>query len=173
MSILEDAILFAIEAHKNVYRKFDRTAYIRHPLAVMGIMTSYTDDLSVLAAAVLHDTVEDCADVTLEIIHDRFGEVTASTVFYATEKATKKDGNRKIRKEIDKVHYSSGTTHSQNLKVADMLDNIPGIVLCDPHFAPMYLDEKASLIKVLTKANPIIIARAELLIKNMYTILEK
>ena len=173
MSIIEEALLFAIEAHKDVHRKFDGTAYIKHPLAVMGIMTEYTQDKQILAACILHDTVEDCEDVTLEVIHDRFGEVVASTVFYATEKATKADGPRKVRKEIDKIHYCNGTKHSQNLKVADMLDNIPGIVLCDPKFAPTYLEEKRSLLWSLTKADADVRAKAEHLINQMYLILEK
>ena len=173
MSIIEEALSFAIEAHKDVHRKFDGTAYIKHPLAVMGIMTEYTQDAQILAACILHDTVEDCEDITLDIIHDRFGEVVASTVFYATEKATKADGSRKVRKEIDRQHYCNGTKHSQNLKVADMLDNIPGIVLCDPKFTPIYLEEKRQLLWSLTKADADLRAKAEYLINQMYLILEK
>lgn len=171
MSLLEDALLFAIDAHKKQFRKFDQTAYIKHPMSVMGIMTEYTDDEAVLAACLLHDTVEDIDDITLETMHDTFGERVASIVFYVTEKSTKADGNRKVRKQIDKEHYSRGTIDSQNVKVADMLDNIPGIVLCDPEFAVVYLREKTELLESLVKADPELRSKARRLIKQMYTVL--
>jgi len=174
MPLIEKAFQFAMEAHKGQFRKFGGTAYIQHPLAVMGILTEiYANNAEVLAAALLHDTVEDCKDITLEVIHERFGEVVASTVFYATEKATKEDGSRKVRKEIDRIHYCNGTAYSQDLKVADMLHNIQGIVLCDPVFAPTYLEEKRQLLWNLTKASAILRAKAETLINQMYLILEK
>jgi len=171
MLLVEKAMLFAIEAHKGTFRKFDGTAYIKHPFSVMGIMTEYSDDPAVLAACLLHDTVEDIDDITLETMHDTFGERVASNVFYVTEKATKADGSRRVRKEIDRIHYSKGTVDSQNIKVADMLDNIPGIVLCDPKFAPIYFEEKRQLLWSLTKAVPDIKAKAERLINQMYLIL--
>lgn len=153
MSLLNDAILFATEAHKGQFRKFDYTAFIRHPLSVMGIMSQYTDDPSALAASVLHDTVEDCDDITLEVIHERFGEIVAGYVFYVTEKSTKNDGNRKKRKEIDRIHYSVGTKISQEIKVADAIDNIPSMVLYNTEFSKLYIKEKLSLLYDLTKAN--------------------
>ena len=54
-----------------------------------------------------------------------------------------------------------------------MLDNIPGIVLCDPKFAPIYLEEKRQLLWSLTKADADLRAKAEYLINQMYLILEK
>ena len=151
--IIHEAFEFACEAHKDQVRKYDNTPYIRHPLAVMGIMTLVTNDPLILAAALLHDVVEDCEDVTLEILHERFGEIVASCVFYCTEKSKKTDGNRSVRKEIDRRHYSAGTEHSQNIKLADMIDNIPGIVFNDPIFGKSYVYEKMQLLGVLHKAN--------------------
>lgn len=173
MPLLEDAIQFAIEAHLGRYRKFDNTPYIRHPLAVMGILSDIYTSHEVLAAAVLHDTVEDIDDVSLEIIHERFGEVVAGYVFFATEKSTKKDGNRAIRKEIDRRHYSNGPKEAQDIKVADMLDNIPGFVLYDPIFSKMYINEKMQLLGVLHKADTSLKIKALNLISNMYLCLEK
>lgn len=153
MTIIHEVFEFACEAHKNQVRKYDNTPYIRHPLAVMGIMTLVTADPLVLSAALLHDTVEDCDDVTLEGIHERFGEIIAGYVFYCSEKSKKSDGNRTVRKEIDRRHYAYGTAHSQNIKIADMIDNIPGIVQYDMEFAKLYLYEKLQLVGVLHKAD--------------------
>lgn len=153
MSLLDEAILFAIEAHKEQKRKFDGTSYIRHPLSVMGIMSEINSDPAALAACALHDTVEDCADITLEVIHERFGEIVTGYVFYATEKSTKKDGSRHIRKQIDNEHYRKGLIVSQNIKVADAMDNVPSMFFFDKNFAIQYTKEKIDLLEVLDKAD--------------------
>ena len=151
--MIYEALRFAIEAHAGQIRKFDNTPYIKHPLAVMGMMTEITDDPELLSACLLHDTVEDCGDITLEVILERFGEVVASYVFYVSEKSLKTDGTRKVRKEIDRLHYSLGPKPSQNIKILDMIDNIPSMALYDPDFAKLYIEEKVNLLESLTKAD--------------------
>lgn len=167
MRFLEYSIMFAIEAHKGQVRKFDGTPYIRHPLAVMGMMTEFTDDPAVLSAAVLHDTVEDCEDITLEIIHENFGEIVAGYVFYATEKSIRNGMSRKERKEIDRIHYASGTEVSQNIKVLDMIDNIPSMFHVDKDFAHKYVQEKVALLYSLKKCNPILKDRTLAMIEKL------
>lgn len=165
--VINDAISFAIESHKDQERKFDGSAYIRHPLSVMGMMTEFTSDPLILAACVLHDTVEDCEDVTLEVIHERFGEVVAGYVFYATEKSKKTDGTRKVRKEIDKFHYSCGTSVSQDIKVLDMIDNIPSMFQVDSKFAIKYAEEKIALLNALNRCSPILKTRTFNMIEKL------
>lgn len=167
MRLLSDSIKFAVEAHSGQFRKFDSTPYIKHPLSVMGMMTELTDDQAILSACVLHDTVEDCADVTLEIIHERFGEIVAGYVFFVTEKSQKSDGVRKVRKEIDRLHYSLGSTESQNIKVLDMIDNIPSMVLFDPEFSKLYMKEKLELLETLAKADSTFKSKAFNLINRL------
>jgi len=166
MQLLSEAILFAVEAHKNQFRKYDNSAYIKHPLAVMGMMTEFTQNPKILAACVLHDTVEDCKDVTIEVIHERFGEEVAGFVYYSTEKSQKSDGNRGVRKEIDRRHYAKGPYVSQDIKGLDMIENIPSIVLFNKEFSITYMDEKIQLLGVLEKCNPIIKCRALSLIST-------
>ena len=151
--MINEALRFSIESHAGQIRKFDNTPYIKHPLAVMGMMTEISDDPEVLSACLLHDTVEDCKDITLEVIHERFGETVASYIFYVSEKSQKTDGNRKVRKEIDRIHYSLGSKVSQNIKILDMIDNIPSMALYDPEFAKLYIEEKLNLLESLTKAD--------------------
>lgn len=171
MSLLCEAIDFAIEAHKGKVRRFSNTAYIQHPLAVMGILTEFYDSEEVLAAAVLHDTVEDCEDITLEVIHERFAETVAGIVFYVTEISQKSDGNRAVRKAIDLRHYAAGPPESQDLKCADIIHNVPSIVQFDPEFAWVYLKEKEQLLNALEKCNPILKTRTYTLLYNMYNFL--
>lgn len=79
MTKTEKAILFALEAHDGVKRKGKDRPYILHPLEVLTIVGSLTEDEDVLAAAVLHDTVEDTA-VTIEDIEREFGVRVAELV---------------------------------------------------------------------------------------------
>ena len=82
-TILDRAICFAVEAHKGQKRK-DGTAFILHPLEDAAIVGTMTEDPEVLAAAVLHDTVEDTA-VTPEMILEQFGERVYELVMHETE----------------------------------------------------------------------------------------
>jgi len=78
-SILDKAINFATVAHKNTERRGKGVPYIVHPLEVVSIVASLTSDQEILAAAALHDTVEDTS-VTLEDIKREFGERVANIV---------------------------------------------------------------------------------------------
>ena len=84
MTIIERAIDFAVKAHEGTKRKGKETPYILHPIEVMTIVASMTNDEEVIAAAVLHDTVEDTA-VTKEDIVQTFGERIAALVMAESE----------------------------------------------------------------------------------------
>ncbi len=59
MTMIEKAIQYAVFAHGGTTRKGKERPYILHPVEVMTIVAGMTDDEEVIAAAVLHDTVED------------------------------------------------------------------------------------------------------------------
>lgn len=82
-TILDRAISFAVEAHKGQQRK-DGATFILHPLEDAAIVGTMTNDMEVIAAAVLHDTVED-TDVTPEQILERFGPRVYELVMHETE----------------------------------------------------------------------------------------
>ena len=84
MNLLEDAIRFAASAHAGQTRKLGNTPYIIHPMEVAAIIASMTDDVAVMAAGLLHDTVEDCG-VDPQTIRDRFGDRVAELVASETE----------------------------------------------------------------------------------------
>ena len=81
-TLLDRAIVFAVRAHAGTERRGKGFPYIVHPMEAVEIAATMTPDQEVLAAAVLHDTVED-TDVTIEQIRSEFGERVAS--FVATE----------------------------------------------------------------------------------------
>ena len=77
--LLDRAIIFAVKAHAGTERRGKGFPYIVHPMEAMEIVATITPDLELLAAAALHDTVED-TDVTVEQICQEFGERVASLV---------------------------------------------------------------------------------------------
>lgn len=78
-SILDRAIVFAVNAHQGTERRGKGFPYIVHPMEAVEIVATMTTDQELLAAAVLHDTVED-TDVTLDDIRCEFGERVAKLV---------------------------------------------------------------------------------------------
>ena len=78
-TILDRAIVFAVDAHQGTERRGKGFPYIVHPLEAVEIVATMTTDQELLAAAVLHDTVED-TNVTLDDIRREFGERVAKLV---------------------------------------------------------------------------------------------
>lgn len=78
-ALLDRAIVFALRAHAGTERRGKGFPYIVHPLEAVTIVATMTSDQELLAAAVLHDTVED-TDVTIDQIRAEFGDRIASLV---------------------------------------------------------------------------------------------
>ena len=87
--MIDKAIAFATKAHKGQLRKGTHLPYILHPMEVGMIVSRMTDDQEIIAAAVLHDTVEDCDGVSLELIQEEFGEKVARIVAAESEDKSK------------------------------------------------------------------------------------
>ena len=77
--LLDRAIIFAVKAHAGTERRGKGFPYIVHPMEAVEIVATITPDQELLAAAALHDTVED-TDVSVEQIRAEFGERIASLV---------------------------------------------------------------------------------------------
>ena len=77
--LLDRAIIFAVKAHHNTERRGKGFPYIVHPMEAVEIVATITPDQELLAAAALHDTVED-TDVTVEDIRREFGDRIADLV---------------------------------------------------------------------------------------------
>ncbi len=77
--LLDRAIIFAVQAHAGTERRGKGFPYIVHPLEAVEIVATMTPDQELLAAAALHDTVEDTS-VTIDQIRDEFGPRVASLV---------------------------------------------------------------------------------------------
>ena len=88
-AVLDRAIVFAVKAHSGTERRGKGYPYIVHPLEAVEIVATMTNDQELLAAAALHDTVED-TDVTVEQIREEFGDRVADLV--ASESDTFEEG---------------------------------------------------------------------------------
>lgn len=83
--LLDRAIKFAVNAHSGTERRGKGFPYIVHPMEAMEIVSTMTPNQELLAAAVLHDTVEDTG-VTIDQIREEFGDRIASIVDAESDK---------------------------------------------------------------------------------------
>jgi (p)ppGpp synthase/HD superfamily hydrolase len=156
MGDLEDrAKAFAATAHAAIdqRRKYTGEPYIEHPAAVVELVRSVPHDEEMLAAAWLHDTVEDTG-ITIDFIRERFGETVAHLVGELTDVSRPEDGNRAARKAKDLAHSATTSPEAKTIKLADLIDNSRSIVERDPKFAEVYLAEKRALLEVLREGDP-------------------
>ena len=84
MELVSQAIIFAVQAHDGMRRKKSDVPYILHPLEASVIVGTMSSDQNLIAAAVLHDVVED-TDITLDQIGEKFGERVKELVASETE----------------------------------------------------------------------------------------
>lgn len=148
------ALAFATAAHEAVKqkRKYTGASYIEHPIAVASIVQSVPHTREMLAAAYLHDVVEDTG-VTLQTIEDFFGPNVRELVYWLTDTSKPKDGNREKRKAIDRAHSAAAPPDAQTIKLADIIENTATIDQYDPEFARVYRKEKELLLEVMTKGD--------------------
>lgn len=126
-NLFNEALIFAQNAHKGVSRKSSNIPFILHPMEVACIASSISERQELLAAALLHDTVED-ADVSLEEIKEKFGEKVAYLVETETEDKRRHllpEDSWMIRKEESlEVLKNSDDLDVKILWLADKLSNI-------------------------------------------------
>ncbi|MEJ2031462.1 MAG: HD domain-containing protein [Deltaproteobacteria bacterium] len=121
------AVSFAVSAHQDQKRKSGE-AYISHPLAVAQILIEELGirDPAVVAAAVLHDTVEDVPEVTTELIGELFGRNIEAIVDGCT-KISHFDGDRQaFYKVVHRKIFSGAASRLEIMliKMADRLHNL-------------------------------------------------
>ncbi|MBI5715781.1 MAG: bifunctional (p)ppGpp synthetase/guanosine-3',5'-bis(diphosphate) 3'-pyrophosphohydrolase [Chloroflexi bacterium] len=121
-TLLDSALTFAAVAHQNQKRKATNIPYIVHPVGVMLILIEFGEnDPELLAAALLHDTVED-SGATHDQIRKEFGDRVAEIVAGCSE--PDKDDTWENRKNHT-IHYIKGAPrHIQLVSAADKLHNL-------------------------------------------------
>ena len=114
---------FAAEKHRDQRRKDDaQTPYIGHPLEVARLIAEVgcVTDRNVLAAALLHDTVED-TETTIEELAAQFGDEIAGIVGEVTDD---KSLPKPQRKQMQIDHAGSISSSAKLVKLADKISNV-------------------------------------------------
>ena len=130
ISLMDRAIVFATRAHSGTYRKGTKIPYIVHPIEAAAIVSTMTNDPDMIAAAVLHDVVED-TDATVEEISFFFNERIAKLVEAESEDKRKNLPPQEtwmIRKmETLEFLRNEADREAKILALADKLSNIRAI----------------------------------------------
>lgn len=153
------ALGFATCAHRRQKRKYTGEPYVAHCRAVARIVADFAAKPEVIAAAALHDVLED-TEVTPAELRDVFGERVALLVLEVTDISRLEDGNREVRKRLDREHLARSSPEGATIRLADLIDNTFSIVAHDKGFARAYLREKELLLEVLRHGNPALWQRA-------------
>lgn len=172
--LVNRAIRFATEAHQRIdhRRKYSNLSYTVHLEQVAEITETVTDDEEMIAAAWLHDVVED-TPATLEDIEREFGDSVAILVRELTDISKPSDGNRAERKALDKAHLAQASARAHTIKLADLIDNCMDITKHDARFARVYVNEMEALLRVLVNADKGLMSRARRTLEKSISQLEK
>lgn len=130
LPLFERAVVFAAAAHCGATRKGSRIPYLSHPVEAAAIVSELTDDQELIAAAVLHDVVED-TEVTIQEISDGFGERVASYVSGESENKRRQlppENTWLLRKEETITFLKErADRNAKILALADKLSNLRSI----------------------------------------------
>jgi len=168
-NIVDRALVFATQAHGSIghVRKYTGEPYIQHPIEVMEIVKTaahYTDEM--LAAALLHDTVEDTPVMQADIEHE-FGPAVGKLVLELTDQCH--EGNRATRKAAEAARLGTISPEGQTVKLADLISNSRSIVAHDPGFAFVYLREKVRILDAMRDGDADLYAEAQRLVADAQT----
>lgn len=171
-----DIKTFADQAHDQQMRRYTPERYIVHPERVMETCKSCTGNITLLAAALLHDVLED-TPVTkeqlkaflLSLMSEENATKTVQLVeeltdVYVTEKYPA--WNRKKRKRMEALRLANVSAEAQTIKYADIIDNAPEIAAKDPDFAKIFIPEYRTLLSRMTRGNKELYLKAEMVVNN-------
>jgi len=127
MTLVTEAVIFACQQHDGMLRKGTDLPYIVHPAEVLAIASAMTNDPEILAAAVLHDVIEDCGVKESEL-EARFGARVTRLVLSETQKS---DGDPfatwDARKKEAIARIARGGRSVKLIALADKLSNMRAI----------------------------------------------
>jgi guanosine-3',5'-bis(diphosphate) 3'-pyrophosphohydrolase len=125
-----DAASFAAAKHTGQTRKDGVQPYVNHPLEVASLVADVgqVDDTDIIAAAILHDVIEDC-DVTFDELAERFGNSVAQYVRELTDDKSLPKAERKSLQIQYAPHLSHG---AKTVKLADKISNIRDVTQHPP-----------------------------------------
>ena len=165
IALILKALEFAAVRHRKQFRKGeDKSPYINHPIQVANLLVNEAGekDLVLIAAAILHDVVEDTVDgkkekrKLVELIRNEFGEDVLSVTLEVTDD---KSLSKKERKRLQVEHAPHLSVKARKLKIADKIMNVRDITINPPEKWPQqrilkYLDWSEKVVGGLRGSNP-------------------
>lgn len=164
---------YATNWHSTQTRKYTHEPYIEHPREVVEILRGVPGCTpEMFAAGWLHDTIEDAPDDMAReyrktVIHATCGHVVLTMVLGLTDVSKPSDGNRAVRKRIDRLHAATTDPATKTVKLADIISNSQSILTHDPEFARVYLPEKRLLLdEALLQGDPLLWEHADRILRE-------
>lgn len=150
-------------------RKYSLEAYSVHPRAVAAMIAAlFPDDMNLIVAALLHDTVEDVVWVTPLILIDQFNADVAELVHHVTDYPI--PGSNRAERDaahIDKL-IAGIPPRAQSLKLADTSHNLPNILREDPGFGHLYAKQKVKAMPYLQHGHPALVANVQKILDDHF-----
>ena len=156
---------FAEEAHKGVSRKFSNVPYFEHVRKVFKLVKKVDTRETLGAAALLHDTLEDCPQVTYEILVENFGKEVADIVKELTSKEDLIDVMGKAEYLLDKMATMSDD--ALMVKLCDRLQNLSDHFSASDKFRKKYYEETKYIVDSLKSNRQL--NKSQILVINLIT----
>jgi (p)ppGpp synthase/HD superfamily hydrolase len=154
IGLVNKAESYARLAHKGQTRKYTGVPYISHPERVARRVSEFTNDKNVVAAAWLHDTIEDCG-ITYDELMEEFNKEVADIVWNLTNPSKwYPELSRTDRKKMDREHLKQCSEKVQLIKCIDRIDNLNEMKEAENSFKLLYSKESILLSEVLDKVRP-------------------
>ncbi|PIQ78711.1 phosphohydrolase [Candidatus Peregrinibacteria bacterium CG11_big_fil_rev_8_21_14_0_20_46_8] len=124
---IDKALVKAMQLHAAQRRKHDgETPFIVHPIGVAMVLSQFTQDEALIAAALLHDTVED-TDYTGEQLRADFGDEIADIVLEVTE-PPRKEATWEERKEAYLQRIATNSREARMITCGDKINNLASMI---------------------------------------------
>lgn len=159
---------FAAAAHASVDQRRDYTGapYIAHPCEVAALIASVPHDEAMIAAALLHDVLED-TPVPQSALLERFGEDVTDLVVWVTKPDRPETGGRDVWETAICAKLAAAPPRAQTIKVGDIYVNLATIADHDPRRALSYVPKKQRNLVVMTRADAGLHARTTMLAEDV------
>ena len=146
MTLITEAQTFALIAHAG--QKYGDKPFIEHPRDVARLAEKYGFSNEIIAAAWLHDTLEDCPEVTFSHLIDGFN-LSITTLVEAVTDGPGKNRKERAKKTLPKIRKAG--YNAVALKLCDRLSNIQAAIRDNDSLLNMYKKEYSEFKKALYK----------------------
>ncbi|GBG14869.1 guanosine-3',5'-bis(Diphosphate) 3'-pyrophosphohydrolase [Novimethylophilus kurashikiensis] len=148
------AVQDAAELYASQYRRYTELPYVTHPYGVAMRLLNIGADEPTLIAALFHSALDMNAGMSASMLRRQYGEEVLSLVLPLTEGPALAGVPRAERKRLYRERLIAAEPRVHDIKLADIIDSLDGIVHADLRLAKVYLPDHEALVKGLVKGHP-------------------